>query len=730
MVSGFASAQTRFAHADSLDLDLKQRLTEMAALDLNLTSSPFAGATGWVALSELDGFYAGSVTLSGYAGAFDQLSSLRSAGHGLKHVAFAPNSGHWVILYNHNDFVTSSGFSTAYAGAFTHLTSVSSGSSELKDVIFVGNSGALILSGKNTYWSQGISAVGYQDVLDRLAQLKGEDRTIRNVSIAPSGSRVVLHDSNGYWAQQVPSALFAAIQARAEAGHTLQRVNFGPSNQWVLLYQWKDEPLPITGPAIGIPSNALSEIDDIIVNFMQQHGINAAMAAIMRNNSIVYHRGFGWVDQSLGIPMPHDGVMRIASLTKPMTAALIRSQIEAGQYALLDPLFNINGNGGLLTIDAFPSLGDTRLSNVTVRDALQHRGGWDRVFVNAQGNIVGDITRRELSVGPALNVSMPPNRGDVARWMLGQSLQFNPGARRAYSNVGYFYLGQVVEMYAFQNYVNALRDLLAPLGVETNEIVWGQTLRQNHDAREPWYFDPGMTTNRFFPDSADEQIINEPYGGWVHENRISQGGLVLSTHAMLRIMQMRVVSGNNIGSLRNPGAEAADLFRTHTGGLPGTSTVASQRGDGINLVVFFNRGNGNRGWSDSYDVDIRDLIYNAIDSGTIRWPAILNPAIFGSAVGQEKGWKNSPLIGEFWSSSFADKWVHNPRFRWIYCLGSEDHLFFWNPRHGWYYTGMGTFPFVYAYLDKKWLYIDNSRGDSRWVFDFSRQIWHQHEPWE
>lgn len=724
-------AQTRFAASSNIDSDLKQRLTEMAAVDLNMPSAAFADADSWALLSDTTGFYAAGVTSAGYAGAFDTLISLRSAGHSLKHIAFAPAGGHWVILYNHNDFVTSSGFSADYPGPQSHLSSVRSGSSELKDIVFPANGGVLILSGKNGYWSQGFGAAGYQDVLDRLASLQDDNQTLRSVAVSPSGSRMVLHGTNGYWAKQVPNALFSAVEARAGAGHTLKRVVMGPGSQWVLLYEWKDAPLPITGPVIGIPSTALSLIDEIIVNFMDQHGINAAMAAIMRNNSIVYHRGFGWRDQSLGLPMPHDGVMRIASLSKPMTASVVRRQIELGRYQVDDPLFDINGNGGLWPVNPFPAIGDSRLEDITVEHALQHRGGWDRNFVlDAQGTTVGDITRREITVGGALNVPMPPNRSHVSRWMVGQPLQFDPGAEDRYSNVGYFYLGYVIEKFAFQNYTAALRELLAPAGVEADEIIWGTTRREDNDPREPWYFDPGMTTNRFTPDNSDDAVVNAPYGGWVHENRISQGGLVITTHAMLRMMQGRVVSGDDIGMVRNPATESTGMVRTHTGGLPGTATVATQRGDGINLVVFFNRGEGTRGWSDSYATDIRDLILDAIDSGSIRWPAILNPSVFGSAVGDEKGYKNSPLFGYFWSSSFADKWILHPRFRWIYCEGSEEALVFWNRRHGWHYTGLGVYPNVYSFSENKWLLLDQSHPDSRWVFDYARQAWRQLDPWE
>jgi CubicO group peptidase (beta-lactamase class C family) len=724
-------AQTRFAASSNIDANLKERLTEMSAVELTLPSAAFADADSWALLSDMNGFYAAGVTSAGYAGAFDTLIELRSAGHSLKHIAFAPTGGHWVILYNTNDFATSSGFGSVYPGPQTHMTNIRNSNSELKDIVFPTNGGVLILSGKNGYWSQGFGAAGYQDVLDRLAELQEQNRTLRSVSVSPTGARMVLHGTNGYWAQQVPSALFSAVVARAEAGHTLNRVILGPNSQWVLLYEWKDAPLPVTGPEIGIPSTALDPIDDIIVNFMEQHGINAALAAIMRNNSIVYHRGFGWLDQSLGIPMPHDGVMRIASLSKPMTASVVRWQIEQGQYQATDPLFDINGNGGLLPINPFPVLGDPRLEDVTVEHALQHRGGWDRNFeIDDDGNTVGDITRREITVGWAMNVPMPPNRSHVSRWMLGQPLQFDPGAEDRYSNVGYFYLGYVIEKYAFQNYVAELRDLLAPAGVQADEIIWGATRREDHDPREPWYFDTGMATNRFAPDNSDDEVVNAPYGGWVHEHRISQGGLVITTHAMLRMMQSRIVSGDSIGALRNPATESSGLVRTHTGGLPGTATVATQRGDGISLVVFFNRRTGTRGWSDSYAVDIRDLIFDAIDSGSIRWPAILNPSIFGSSVGDEKGYKNSPLLGRFWSFSFADKWIHHGRFKWIYCEGSEETLFFWNKRHGWHYTGLGIYPRVYSYGENKWLLLDESDPQSLWVYDYARQMWRELEPWE
>ena len=173
--------------------------------------------------------------------------------------------------------------------------------------------------------------------------------------------------------------------------------------------------------------------------------------------------------------------MRLASVTKPITAAAIHEFVSDGKLDLDDHIFDLGQQGGgLLEIEPFPAPGDPRLAEVTVQHLLQHRGGWDR-------KIAGDPTFRAIEIAEAMSIPSPPGRENMARYVLGQPLQFSPGSRIAYSNVGYLVLGLVIEEVSGQDYMSYVREnVFASLGVSTADVIQGRTLAADRSARECW----------------------------------------------------------------------------------------------------------------------------------------------------------------------------------------------------------------------------------------------------
>ncbi|MDX1467195.1 MAG: serine hydrolase, partial [Halomonas sp.] len=206
----------------------------------------------------------------------------------------------------------------------------------------------------------------------------------------------------------------------------------------------------------------------------------------------------------------------------------------------------------------------------------------------------------------------PPGRVNTIRYILSQPLQHDPGARYAYSNIGYLVLGLIVEQVSGQGLVDFVHDqLLAPLGVGRSEVIAGRTFPWDRDAREPWYDYPYLTTNVFDPDGPR---VRWPDGGWDHESRVGQGGLVASTRALLAFYGAHyawnsLVPGSpGIGETRSS-EESFRWASSHRGSLPGTDTLARQRGDGIDYVVLFNqRPNG-----DAYSSEIRMILDRLLD---------------------------------------------------------------------------------------------------------------------
>lgn len=358
------------------------------------------------------------------------------------------------------------------------------------------------------------------------------------------------------------------------------------------------------------PQSADSLFEPILRDFMKQQGIGAAALAIMKDDRVVYELAMGWKDDERTISLPDDVMMRIASLTKPITAAAIRKLADSRRLGLDDRVFDVTGDGtGLLKIQPFPQLGDPRIADITVRHLLGHRGGWDR-------DSTSDFAlKHEIPIARALSMPSPPGPRNTMRYVLGRPLQFDPDSRKAYSNLGYLVLGLLIEEVSGQDYMTYVHEnILAPLGVAPGDLIQGRTFPADRDPREPWYDPAGLSHPNAFDPSGPR--VPTPDGGWDHESTLAFAGLVASPPAILRFLAGYEVSGDDLGTRRR-GREGTDWWRYHTGRLDGVEAVAFQRGNGFGFVVLLNRAIYE---DSSYSHQIGIMIDLMLRTREIQWP--------------------------------------------------------------------------------------------------------------
>lgn len=365
--------------------------------------------------------------------------------------------------------------------------------------------------------------------------------------------------------------------------------------------------IPIRGREVPL----LTRWDDEMRNFMDARGITAGTFTMMRDGRVIFHRTYGWSNRAKTKPLPANAVMRIASCTKPFTAAAIHELIDRGLLALDTKVFALSGTGsGVLNLTPFGTP-DTRLQDITIQHLLQHRGGWDRDDAE-----VGDLTYQESTIANAMGVASPPGRQNTARWLMGQPLQHKPGDVEAYSNIGYFFLGLVIEAVSQQDYLTFVRqNVVTPSGGDPSRFVLGRTFAADQDSREPFYDAPELGSNVFYPTRGTREV-QQPYGTWDHEARVSQGRVVTDGVNMVWYLQRYRVNGADIGTLR-PAVFNSRL--NHTGALDGTNSVMRMREGGINFAVIFNK----RSTTESYAGGFRDVIDSILDNGEITiWPTL------------------------------------------------------------------------------------------------------------
>ena len=175
----------------------------------------------------------------------------------------------------------------------------------------------------------------------------------------------------------------------------------------------------------------LRAMDHAVDSFMNFWALKGASLAIVRNDSLLYAKGYGKADPST--PMTPGTTMRLASVSKLITAVGIMKLQEEGKLMLETPVF---GPFGVLNeYDSF--IKDNNFYLITVEHLLRHQAGF-----SVRG---GDVMFSTLTFMRNWGLSEPPTPQLVVEKQLGRRLAFEPGTWQEYSNFGFLLLSLIIE---------------------------------------------------------------------------------------------------------------------------------------------------------------------------------------------------------------------------------------------------------------------------------------------
>lgn len=387
----------------------------------------------------------------------------------------------------------------------------------------------------------------------------------------------------------------------------------------------------------GIPVPTMTSADNMIKNFMSKYNIPGLTFAMSKDGKTVYSRAFGYQDIGKTVPTQPHTIFRIASCSKQITSIAIMKLMQEGKLSMSSKVF---GSGGILEnhpVFSATTITDTRIYDMTVQQLLEHSAGWDR-GVNCNSSptspypwyISGcDPISFPLHVTQQLGVLNPVTEDDLIKWLLIRGLDFTPGTKSVYSNIGYLVLGDIIEKLSGLSYEEYIQTtILHPLGIFDMHI--GKNLLSEKMEREGEYVGGEGTTLSIYGDGAR---LPWEYGGMNVNAMDAHGGWIATARDMLTLLNAvdgfdtkpDILSPSTIATMVKP--SATDMYYAkgwavnpnnnwwHTGAVPGTASQQVRAFNGYNWVIIMNkRYNTGNFWP-----DLDNLGWN-IMSATTTWP--------------------------------------------------------------------------------------------------------------
>lgn len=283
----------------------------------------------------------------------------------------------------------------------------------------------------------------------------------------------------------------------------------------------------------------------------------------------VFEYAAGWADVARQVPMTMATTMMSYSMSKTITAAAVLQLVESGRIGLDDPVdryldFSPYGPG------------------VTVRQLLSHTSGIPNPLPLRWVHLATSHDAFDEDSALQLELQRHPR------------LAFAGGSQYAYSNIGYWLLGSIVQSTGAQPFTSYVSDhVLRPIGASPSELAYRVpdfTLQANGYLEKYSFFN---LAKRFLLDRA---LIGQYEGRWVriqthYTNGPAFGGLVGSARGFGKFLQDQLrqrsvlFNGNTRELFYAPqhttdGAPIAMTLGWHIGELDGVRFFYKEGGGG------------------------------------------------------------------------------------------------------------------------------------------------------
>ncbi|WP_435015462.1 serine hydrolase domain-containing protein [Tundrisphaera sp. TA3] len=222
----------------------------------------------------------------------------------------------------------------------------------------------------------------------------------------------------------------------------------------------------------GFDPDKLGRIDEALEEAVASEQIPGGVALVFSRGKEAYLAIAGYRDGSRRKPVERSTLFRIASMTKPITAAAALTLVDDGRIGLDDPVANyLPEFAAMQVLDGKPDAGDARVPAdcpITVRHLLNHTAGFTYRF--ADHPVLGPLYA-EFGISDGL-AETPGTMEQNVRRLARLPLASQPGTAWTYS-LSSDVLGRVIEVASGQRLDDFIRDrITGPLKmVDTHFVV-------------------------------------------------------------------------------------------------------------------------------------------------------------------------------------------------------------------------------------------------------------------
>lgn len=316
-----------------------------------------------------------------------------------------------------------------------------------------------------------------------------------------------------------------------------------------------------TPASVGMSVERLGRIDAAMEAEIRAGRKAGIVMLVARKGQVVHHKAYGMADVASGRTMQTDSMVRLYSMTKPVTSVALLTLYEQGKFQLTDPLDRYIPAFANLKVMAGTRPDGSMLLEApkrkpTIQDVFRHTAGFSYGFGN------GPVDQLYQRAG--VDFDTMTSLKDMIEKLATVPLMYHPGERWVYS-VAHDIQGYLVEHFSGKPFDQYVRDtILTPL--KLTDMVFG--VPKTHLARYTATYAPKSGGGLDISENADGspgKAATPPLdGGYARYTTIPFGGLSLSGTAMAyaQFAQM-LLNGGELDGARILSRKTVELMTTN-----------------------------------------------------------------------------------------------------------------------------------------------------------------------